>query len=110
MENGWSSSGTYSQNSQHFGLLKQIQECMKEQQCDPEQFKGRIIFMSVFNDIIRGEKENAENVEKMLTMLRIMLADVLAVIGHSWDLDQKRNGAELILISLTEFGTKLLRK
>ena len=35
-----------------------------------------------------------------------MLADFLAVIGHSWDLDQKRNGTELILISMMEFGTK----
>ena len=43
-----------------FGLLEQIQECMKERQCDPEQFEGRIIFMSMFNDIFRGEKENAE--------------------------------------------------
>ena len=50
------------------------------------------------------------NVKVILTKLRIMLADVLAVIGHSWDLDQKRNGAELVLMSQMEFGTKLLRK
>ena len=36
-------------------LLTQIQEFMKEQKCDPEQFKGRIIFMSMFNDIVWGE-------------------------------------------------------
>ena len=35
-----------------------------------------------------------------------MLEDFLAVIGHSWDLDQKRNGTELALISLMEFETK----
>ena len=34
------------------GLLEQIQEFMKEQQCDPEQFEGRVIFMSMFNDIV----------------------------------------------------------
>ena len=33
-----------------FGLLEQIQEFMKERKCDPERFKGRIIFMSMFND------------------------------------------------------------
>ena len=33
---------------------------MKEQKCDPEQFKGRIIFMSMFNDIVREEKGNEE--------------------------------------------------
>ena len=35
-----------------FGLLEQIQEFMKEQKCDPEQFKDRIIFMSMFTDIL----------------------------------------------------------
>ena len=34
-----------------FGLLEQIQEFMKEQKCDPEQFEGKIIFMSMFNDV-----------------------------------------------------------
>ena len=43
-----------------FGLLKQIQEFMKEEQCDPEQFTGSIIFMSMFNDITWREKENEE--------------------------------------------------
>ena len=44
----------------------------------------------------------------ILTQLRIMLADFLAVIDHSWDLDHDRNGTELVVISLMEFGTKLL--
>ena len=39
-----------------FGLLEQIQEFMKEQKCDPEQFKGRIIFMSMFTNMLWGEK------------------------------------------------------
>ena len=43
-----------------FDLLSQIQEFMKAQKCDPEQFKGRIIFMSMFNDIGWGEKGNDE--------------------------------------------------
>ena len=54
MENRSSSSGKYSQNSQH------LAEFMKEQPCDPEQLKSRIIFMSMFNDIFWGEKENEE--------------------------------------------------
>ena len=43
-----------------FGFLEQIQEFMKEQNCDPEQFKGRIIFMSMFNDIVWPQKGNEE--------------------------------------------------
>ena len=50
------------------------------------------------------------NVKVLLTKLRTMLADFFAVNGHSWDLDQKRHGTELVLMSLMEFGTKLLRK
>ena len=34
------------------GILKQIQQMMKELQCEPENFTGRIIFMSMFNDIV----------------------------------------------------------
>ena len=50
---------------------------------------------------LNGEnKKMKRNVKILLTKLRIMLSDFLAAIGHSWDLDQKRNGTELILISL----------
>ena len=43
----------------------------------------------------------------ILTQFRIKLADFLAVIDHSWDLDHKRNGTELVLISLMEFWDKI---
>ena len=67
--------------------------------------------MSMFNDIAWREKENVEKCKKViLTKLRTMLSDFPAAIGHSLDLDQKRHGTELILLSLMEFGTKLLRK
>ena len=32
-------------------IIREIQNMMDEIQCDPEEFKGRIIFMSMFNDI-----------------------------------------------------------
>ena len=35
-----------------FGVLEQIQEFITERQCDPEQFEGRIIFMSMFKGIV----------------------------------------------------------
>ena len=43
-----------------FGLLEKIQKCMEERQCEPQHFEGKIIFMSMFNDILWGEKGNAE--------------------------------------------------
>ena len=44
------------------------------------------------------------HVKIILVQLQIMLADFFAVIGHSWDLDQKRNDTELSLISLMGLG------
>ena len=33
---------------------------MRDQQCELEQFKGRIIFMPMYNDIVWGERGNTE--------------------------------------------------
>ena len=45
------------------GLLDKIQSLMRDLQCEPEHFKDRIIFMSMYNDIARGEKGNTEGCE-----------------------------------------------
>ena len=42
------------------GILKEIQNNMSELQCEPENFTGRIIFMSMFNDIVWDAKGNDE--------------------------------------------------
>ena len=39
-------------------ILEQIQEFMELRQCDPKQLEGRIIFMSMFNDILWREQGN----------------------------------------------------
>ena len=90
-------------------VLEKIQSLMKEQQCDPEQFKGRIIFMSMYSDIAWGEKEIKKDVNTIHRQLRIMLANSIAVIGLSWSLDQKRNGTELTLTNPTDHGINLQR-
>ena len=58
MENAWSSSGRSSQDSETAGILNEIQKMMGELQSDPADFNGRIIFMSMFNDIVRDAKGN----------------------------------------------------
>ena len=65
--------------------------------------------MSMYNDIAWRDKGNSKNVKIINERLRFMLEDFLAVNGHSWDLDQKRNGTEPILINQMENGTKLLK-
>ena len=41
-------------------ILNEIQQMMGKLQCEPENFTGRIIFMSMFNDIIWDAKGNYE--------------------------------------------------
>ena len=55
------------------------------------------------------QKEMQRHVKIILVQLRMMLADFLAVIGHSWDPDQKRNDTELSLRSLMGSGIKQLK-
>ena len=40
--------------------LAEIQNMMSEIQCEPEQFPGRIICMSMYHDIVRRKKGNDE--------------------------------------------------
>ena len=50
-------------------ILNQIQQMMGELQCDPENFTGRIIFMSMLNDIVwdaKGNDEICENKSKTI--------------------------------------------
>ena len=42
------------------GILEEFQKIMTELECELEQFKGRIIFMSMFNDIVWDAKGNEE--------------------------------------------------
>ena len=42
------------------GILNKIQQMLGELQCEPENFTGRIIFMSMFNDIVWAAKGNDE--------------------------------------------------
>ena len=42
-------------------ILEEIQKMMAESKCEPKQLKGRIIFMSMYNDMVwrgRGNREN----------------------------------------------------
>ena len=52
-------------------ILNQIQQMMGELQCEPENFTGRIIFMSMFNDIVwdaKGNDETRENNSKIIEL------------------------------------------
>ena len=42
------------------GILEEIQKFIKVIQCEPEHFNGRIIFLSMFDDIMWRENDNTE--------------------------------------------------
>ena len=62
-----SSGGKYSQGITTLGLLEKFQNLQRDLQCEPENFKGRIIFMSMYNDIEWDRKETNEKCEHNYT-------------------------------------------
>ena len=86
------------------GLLKKIQKLPIGPQCELEHFKGRFIFMSMFNDIVwdaKGSEEQCEYISQAN-------AEYARKFPHGhWSflgLDQKTNGTELILADQMDPG------
>ena len=82
---------------------------MTETQCEPEQFQGRMIFMSMYNDIVWGEKGNQELCIANFKIVEDSAKRFAHDIGRFLDLDQKRNGKELIRTNRMENGIESLR-
>ena len=89
-------------------ILAEIQTMMTEIKCEPEQFHGRIIFMSMFYGIVWGEKETEKLVLRILVLLQIMLENSRKDICRFLGLDQKRSGTELTYNNQMENGTMSL--
>ena len=92
------------------GLLEKIQSLMRDLQCERENFKDKIIFMSMYNDIDWKAKRKKKYVNTMHRQLRIMLAKSLAVIGFYWGLDQKRSVTERTPTNLKDSGIEWQKK
>ena len=90
------------------GLLKKIQHLMRDLQCEPEHFKDKIIFLSMYDDIEWGAKGNKEKCEYNSQTVT-NYARRFPVIGLSWGLDQKKSGTKLTLTNSTEHGINLQR-
>ena len=90
-------------------LCTKVQEFMSKMSDRPEQFQGRIIFMSMFNDFSWGskDKKNASQVlNSFLSMQRVLEQDN----GHSSDLDQRKSGTLSVKTVHKENGTELQSK
>ena len=71
---------------------------------EPEQFKGRIIFMSMYTDIAWWTPGNHEN-----RMLQHIPKCSRKDVGHFWDLVVRKSGMELMSVSQMVNGTQRLR-
>ena len=75
---------------------------------DPAQFQGRIIFMSMFNDISWRSEDNERECNVNATLVSIFAKDFQQDVGHSSDLDQKQSGIPLTMKDLEKNGTESL--
>ena len=78
-ENRWNSSGIFSKDSTTLQLVDEVQKYMNRMS-DPAQFQGRIIFMSMFNDIIWGIEDNEQECIASATFVAKRFP---ADVGHS---------------------------
>ena len=89
-------------------LVDEVQEFMNKMS-KPEQFQGRIIFMSMFNDIILRINDNERECIANATLVPFFLQqDYQQDVGHSSDLDQKQSGIPLTTKDHKENGTESL--
>ena len=72
-------------------LCNKVHEFMSKMG-DPSDFKGRIIFMSMFNDIKWGSEDNERECNANADFVSFLQKDFHQEDGHSADLDRKRSG------------------
>ena len=69
MVSQWNSSGISSQDSPH--CSSKVRELLSRLSVQPENFTGRIIFMSMFNDISWGSKDNEKECESSAQLVSL---------------------------------------
>ena len=73
----------------------------------PENFTRRIIFMSMFNDISWGSRDNKKECESKCSTRFSMRRDFQQDVGHSSDLDQRKSGVLSVQFVHKVNGTEL---
>ena len=92
------------------GILEEIQKIMIELQWEPEQFKGRIFFMSLYNDKEWRERGNTETCETNA----VTVANYARRFPHGrwsfWGPGSEKKWYGSFVIRRMELGTELLNK
>ena len=91
-------------------LCHKVQELLSRLSVTKEKFTGRIIFMSMFNDISWRSKDNKKSASQMLNSFLSMQRDLEQDNGHSLDLDRRKSGTLLVKTVHKENGTQLQSK
>ena len=92
-------------------LCHKAQELLSRLSVTPEKFTGRIFFMSMFNDISWGSKDNKKECESNSQLVSLSVQrDLEQDNGHSSDLDQRKSGTLLVKTVHKENGTELQSK
>ena len=87
-------------------LSHKVQELLLRLGETPENFSGRIIFMSMFSDISWDRKTTRKNASQMINSFLYMQKDSEQDNGHSLDLDQRKSGILSVKIVHKVNGTK----
>ena len=90
-------------------LSEQVKRLLLRLDETPENFTGRIIFMSMFNDISCGAKDNEKNAWQMPNSYLCTQGDLEKDNGHLLVLVQKRSGTVSVKTVHKEYGTILLK-
>ena len=71
MVSQWNSSGKFPRIHHIAALLHKVQEFLSNMSVEPEDFTGRMIFMSMFNCISWGSKNNAKECESNANLVSL---------------------------------------
>ena len=89
-------------------LVREVHELLSRLSVQPEEFTGRIIFMSMFTDISWRSQDNEQECELSAKLVSIYARRFHQEEGHSSDLDQKRSGILHMITNHKENGTESL--
>ena len=107
MVSQWNSSGTFSQDSPHCTSATKSKEFLSKMSEEPEEFTGRIIFMSMFNDISWGSQDNEQECELSASLVSIYARRFSpgrwSFLGPG---SEKRSGIPLMTANHKENGTE----
>ena len=90
-------------------LVEEVKRLLLRLDETPENFTGRIIFMSMFNDISCGSKKTKKNVWQMSNSYLCTREYLEKDNGHLLVLDLKRSGTVSVNTVHKEYGTTLLK-